>query len=84
MPTTSIVIRVNGGNALPDNATHTNRMEIRSESSGRVYVVAQRKRDHSWGCSCPGWIRHRKCKHLVTIGVPCFEKPYEATLAAGR
>ena len=52
---------------LPDNAQWKNRFEIKSESSNRIYVIAQRKTDSSWGCSCPGWKRHRTCKHLKTI-----------------
>lgn len=52
---------------LPDNAQWKNRFEIKSESSNRIYTVAQRKSDNSWGCSCPGWKRHRTCKHLNTI-----------------
>lgn len=34
-----------GTELLPDNATHKNRMEIRSETSNRVYVVAQNNRN---------------------------------------
>jgi uncharacterized Zn finger protein len=52
---------------LPDNAQWKNRFEIKSETSNRIYVVAQRKSDNSFGCSCPGWKRHRNCKHLKTI-----------------
>jgi hypothetical protein len=33
---------------LPDNATHTNRFEIHSESSSRVYIVAQNKATGEW------------------------------------
>jgi hypothetical protein len=57
-----------GTETLPDNKTHTNRMHIKSESSNRVYTVAQRKTHGDcygqWECSCMGWIRHRRCKHL--------------------
>ncbi len=62
---------------LPDNKGWTNRFEVRSESSDRVYVVAQHADKRHWGCSCPGWKRHRKCKHLTTVGLPAFEKPHE-------
>jgi hypothetical protein len=68
---------------LPDNDQWTNRFEIRSESSGRIYVIAQNKNRRSWGCSCPGWKRHRNCKHLQTIGVPCFERPFEVAKVEG-
>jgi hypothetical protein len=50
---------------LPDNDQWQNRFEIHSESSSRIYVVSQNKKTQKWGCSCPGWIRHRKCKHLT-------------------
>jgi len=58
-----------GAVVVADNKTHTNRMEIRSESSNRVYIVAQAKTSGEWQCSCPGWImkkpnKPRGCKHL--------------------
>lgn len=53
-----------GGAVLPDNDAWTNRFQIKSETSSRLYTVAQRKSDGSWGCSCPGWKSHRTCKHL--------------------
>lgn len=53
-----------GADPLPENAGWKNRMEIRSESSSRLYTVAQRKTDNTWACSCPGWKRWRTCKHL--------------------
>jgi len=57
---------------LPDNATHTNRFEIHSESSDRVYIVAQSKSSGEWGCSCPGWImkkpgKERTCRHMKAL-----------------
>ncbi|RYF09850.1 MAG: hypothetical protein EOO77_22835 [Oxalobacteraceae bacterium] len=57
----------NGYDLLPDNAQWQNRFEIRSESSSRMYTVAQRKTDRTWGCSCMGWKRHRTCKHLTSM-----------------
>ncbi len=65
---------------LPDNDQWENRFEIRSESSNRVYVVSQNIKRRHWGCSCPGWKIHRRCKHLDAIGLPGGEKPYEAKL----
>lgn len=56
--------RVVGGMVLADNDRYTNRVEIRSETSDRLYVVAQNKRTKEWSCGCPGWIFHRHCKHL--------------------
>lgn len=64
-----VVIRRAGGMRLPDNGQWTNRFEIRSESSNRLYTIAQNKKTGQWGCSCPGYrrARHgvRKCKHLT-------------------
>jgi uncharacterized Zn finger protein len=62
--------------ALPDKNQWTNRFEIHSESSDRVYVIAQHKDLKHWGCSCPAWRVHRKCKHLASVGVPNYEKPF--------
>lgn len=64
------------GDILPDNQQWKNRIEIRSEKSSRLYVVAQRKSDGSWACSCMGWKRWRNCKHLDTM--------YPALAAAQR
>jgi hypothetical protein len=65
----AIIIVANqvGASLLPDNQQWKNRFEIRSESSNRLYTVAQRKSDNSWGCSCPGWKTRRNCKHLSSI-----------------
>ena len=63
--------------ALPDNDKWQNRFEVHSETSDRIYIIAQHKELKYWGCSCPGWKAHRKCKHLSAIGVPNYEKPYE-------
>ena len=54
----------NGVALLPDNDRYTNRIEIKSETSNRLYVIASNKSTGVWSCSCPGWIIHRKCKHL--------------------
>jgi hypothetical protein len=62
---------------LPDNDQWCNRFEVHSESSNRIYIVAQNKAKKHWGCSCMGWKRFRKCKHLSAIGVPNYERPYE-------
>ena len=61
-----------GATALEDNTTHESRMQIKSESSNRLYVVAQAKGSGEWQCSCPGWImkragKARGCKHLNAI-----------------
>ena len=65
---------------LPDNNQWTNRFEIHSETSNRVYVVSQNKKGRHWGCSCMGWIRFKHCKHLRALGIPADMQPYEALL----
>lgn len=62
---------------LSDNKQWTNRFEIRSETSDRLYIIAQHKANRHWGCSCPGWRRHRNCKHLMAVGLPSLEEPHE-------
>jgi hypothetical protein len=54
-----------------------NRIEITSESSDRLYVVSQHATKRYWACSCPGWRRHRRCKHLEQLGLPSSEEPFE-------
>lgn len=62
----SIVVRPPpGSNRLEDNVQWCNRFEIHSESSSRVYIIAQNKQSGKYGCSCPGFLSHRKCKHLI-------------------
>ena len=68
-----------GGELLPDKGVWTNRIEIRSESSDRLYVVSQHKETAEWGCSCPAWIikkpgKPRTCKHLQVM-TPLLEAP---------
>lgn len=56
-----------GSTLLDDNAQWTNRFQVPSRSSGSLYVIAQQRTDGQWGCSCPGWRHHRKCKHLTDV-----------------
>jgi len=56
-----------GSGLLPDNAAWKHRFEIRSTTSNRSYVIAQRRSDNVWGCSCTGWRHHRKCKHVKDV-----------------
>jgi hypothetical protein len=73
-----------GAVKLPDNKQWTNRFEIKSESSGRVYIVAQNKAKGHWGCSCPSWRTRRTCKHLKALGLPELEEPSPIAVMAGR
>lgn len=70
-------------NSLPDNKEWTNRFEIRSETSDRVYVVAQHATKRHWGCSCPAWRTRRYCKHLTALALPTHERPQEVEVARG-
>jgi hypothetical protein len=45
----------------------TDRRQIRSATSNRVYTVARHKTKGFWGCSCPGWRARRTCKHVDAI-----------------
>ena len=59
---------------LPNEGNYINRVEIKSSSSSRVYVVAQDKDTKEWKCSCPGWTvkkegKERTCKHLKEMGL---------------
>ncbi len=56
-----------GSTLLDDSDKWMNRFQIRSGSSDRLYVIAQQRADGAWGCSCPGWTHHRKCKHLTDV-----------------
>lgn len=62
---------------LPDNAAYTNRFKIHSQSSANVYTVAQSKSGRWWSCSCKGWIFHKHCKHLKSLGLPGNYVPME-------
>jgi hypothetical protein len=62
---------------MSGDAAWVNRVEIKSETSDRVYVVSQHAEKRFWACSCPGWRSHRKCKHLTRLGLPNHEQPFE-------
>ncbi len=76
-----ITIRVPNQSLLPDNDQWTNRFHIRSESSDRVYTIAQNKSGGWWGCNCMGWIRHKNCKHLRELGLPGNHQPQQVSLS---
>ena len=60
---------------LPDNKDWKNRFEVHSETSNRIYIIAQHKLYGHMGCSCMGWKRYRTCKHLSALGLPGHEEP---------
>ena len=72
--------RPQGSVVLPDNGLWEHRFEIKSESSNRIYIVAQHKKLRYWGCSCQAWRTRRTCKHLKAIGLPGNEKPFEVSM----
>ena len=67
----------NNSLVLPNNEQWCNRFEIHSETSNRVYIIAQNKTKKHWGCSCPAYRTRRYCKHLQAINLPTHERPYE-------
>src|SRR5947208_3739944 len=64
--------------------TWINRIEVRSETSDRVYVVSQHAVKRHWGCSCPAWRTRRTCKHLYQLGLPPAEEPFEVARDHGK
>ena len=55
---------------LPDEGIYQNRFHVKSDSSNNLYIVSTNSRNNnSWGCACPGWKRHRKCRHLKKLGL---------------
>ena len=73
-------LRIAQSQLLPDLGLWTNRFNIPSSSSNRIYTIAQHKDRLHWGCSCPGWRAHRHCKHLDALGLPGHEIPHAVNL----
>ena len=80
LTTSSVSLSIKRDNYLPDNKLWKNRFEIHSETSNRVYVIAQNIEKGHMGCSCPGWRRYRNCKHLSSLGLPGNEQPVNLKL----
>ncbi len=62
-----IVARRFGAIALLDGKGWKNRIQVRSETSDSLYIVAQRMTDNVWKCSCRGHVSHGRCKHVDTM-----------------
>jgi hypothetical protein len=56
------------------------RIGVKSSSSNALHVVSQNVNRGHWGCSCPGYRIHRKCKHLASMALPAGEKPYHVVV----
>jgi len=78
--TMHLISRPSNSLALPDTDNYQNRFEIKSASSPRKYLISQHKTGLWWACSCPGWISHRKCRHLAAIGLPAHQVPLEVKM----
>ena len=71
---------------LPDNSQYTNRFNLTSGSSGKVYLVAQRIFNPNtgkggwWACDCPSYKFGRRgskiCKHMRDLGLPGNHEPF--------
>lgn len=73
-------VRISKELVLPDTDQWQLRFTIQSETSNRMYIIAQHKKKRHWGCSCPAWKRYRHCKHLDALGMPGDEQPFEVNL----
>lgn len=62
---------------LPDNKQWQFRFEIPSGTTDNLYTIAQHKTGKWWACSCRGWISHKHCWHLKSLGIPGNYTPYE-------
>lgn len=60
------------------------RIEIKSSSSSRIYVVARNVDTNAWGCSCPGWKARRTCKHLKSMGLAAASREVTHPAPRGR
>jgi hypothetical protein len=68
--------------------TWINQTEIKSASSSRIYIVSEKVSNGmptgTWGCSCPGWKSHGKCKHLAAMGLRSAREPHASIAAYPR
>lgn len=66
-----------GSELLKDTVTWMKRFTVPSDSTSEDYVIGQHRKRHYWGCSCKGWKNNRTCKHLLRLGLPGHECPFE-------
>lgn len=71
------VLYIDKSMRLPDTDRHQFRFEVESGSTDNVWLISQNKKGGWWECDCPGWKRHRHCRHLRELGIPDYPKPYE-------
>ncbi|WP_276484769.1 hypothetical protein [Paraflavitalea pollutisoli] len=76
----TLQLYISGSMTLPDDNQWQYRFYVESETSNRLYIISQNIKHRHWGCSCPGWKRYRKCKHLQALGLPGNEQPFEVNL----
>lgn len=74
---------------VADKPGWQNTFEVRSQSSGHVYRVAQNTETRQWGCSCAGFCikkagKPRGCKHLKSMGLREHEIHGNALLTGGK
>ena len=75
------IILAQGWQKLPDEGQWINRVKFQSDS-GRWYKLAQDRTARYWGCSCPGWVNRKSCKHVTMFGLPNDREPKEAVIRA--
>lgn len=78
------VIMPPSSTSLPDTDQWINRIEIKSETSNRIYTVAQNRVGRYWACSCPAGKTRKNCKHLEKMGLPGGHTPFEPSVAQAK
>ena len=62
-----VIERIEGAELLSPSDMYRIRFNIPSSDGNRAYTVALCAKGVNagkWQCGCPGWIRHRNCKHM--------------------
>ena len=82
--TTQKSIIPSNSTSLPDTEQWINRIEIKSETSNRLYTIAQNRIGRYWACSCPAGKTRKNCKHLEKMGLPSGHTPFEPSVAQSK